>query len=441
MKRLFLNILFSMSSLALVAQVYQYPMNKMARVNGREVMFAFTPTATPYEIPLSSREFLERSFMHKEICLPPYKSHPTSFLAVEGIDRLDSVLITTGNKVEKILFLSDSMSVLQGQQFYDAEGKLTAEVALKYLNDKETERTITVSNGDNVVYKLGHNGPVSMEAKTQFGKESLTWVYKNSMPSMASQSGGRGRENAIFTYTPFKKLSSIKWKSGRGTIETTFEYSDYEASVMNPICLVKDEKLSSKMAWDVYNVEANKNQALVRVNNLQEKKIYEINGDSRDLISSYLLTFKPFANMKGGSKNMLSHVSYEGLSESYQESYDYTGDLKISKVVKSDMVVEYEYNGLGNIAKVIITPAIGDKSEIVFYYTNIEEERQRIAEEKAKAEAERIAREEEEKRLKEEEEAAAKAAEAEKRFEESQSSSDSEKSDSATPSDSDKKND
>ena len=116
MKRLFLNILFSMSSLALTAQVYQYPMNKMARVNGREVMFAFTPTATPYEIPLSSREFLERSFMHKEICLPPYKSHPTSFLAVEGIDRLDSVLITTGNKVEKILFLSDSMSVLQGQQ-------------------------------------------------------------------------------------------------------------------------------------------------------------------------------------------------------------------------------------------------------------------------------------------------------------------------------------
>ena len=45
MKRLFLNILFSMSSLALTAQVYQYPMNKMARVNGREVMFAFTPTA------------------------------------------------------------------------------------------------------------------------------------------------------------------------------------------------------------------------------------------------------------------------------------------------------------------------------------------------------------------------------------------------------------
>jgi hypothetical protein len=278
-----------------------------------------------------------------------------------------------------------------------------------------------------------------MNAKTQFGKESLTWVYKNAMPSMASQSGGRGRENAIFTYTPFKKLSSIKWKSGRGTIETTFEYSDYEASVMNPICLVKDEKLSSKMAWDVYNVEANKNQALVRVNNLQEKKIYEINGDSRDLISSYLLTFKPFANMKGGSKNMLSHVAYEGLSESYQESYDYTGDLKISKVVKSDMVVEYEYNGLGNIAKVIITPAIGDKSEMVFFYTNIEEERQRIAEEKAKAEAERIAREEEERRLKEEEEAAAKAAEAEKRFEESQPSSDSEKSDSATPSDSDTK--
>ena len=67
------------------------------------------------------------------------------------------------------------------------------------------------------------------------------------------------------------------------------------------------------MAWDVYNVEANKNQALVRVNNLQEKKIYEINGDSRDLISSYLLTFKPFANMKGGSKNMLSHIAYEGL--------------------------------------------------------------------------------------------------------------------------------
>jgi hypothetical protein len=253
-----------------------------------------------------------------------------------------------------------------------------------------------------------------MDAKTQFGKESLTWVYKNSMPSMASQSGGRGKENAIFTYSPFKKLKSIKWKSGRGTIETTFEYSDYEASVMNPICLVKDEKLSSKMAWDVYNVEANKNQALVRVNNLQEKKIYEINGDSRDLISSYLLTFKPFANMKGGSKNMLSHVSYEGLSESYQESYDYTGDLKISKVVKSDMVVEYEYNGLGNIAKVIITPAIGDKSEILFYYTNIEEERQRIAEEKAKAEAERIAREEEERRLKEEEEAAAKAAEVRK---------------------------
>ncbi|MEE1177126.1 MAG: hypothetical protein U0K71_08975, partial [Paludibacteraceae bacterium] len=121
------------------------------------------------------------------------------------------------------------------------------------------------------------------------------------------------------------------------------------------------------------------------------------------------------------------------------ESYDYTGDLKISKVVKSDMVVEYEYNGLGNIAKVIITPAIGDKSEMVFFYTNIEEERQRIAEEKAKAEAERIAREEEERRLKEEEEAAAKAAEAEKRFEESQSSSDSEKSDSATPSDSDTK--
>ena len=245
------------------------------------------------------------------------------------------------------------------------------------------------------------------------------------------QSGSRGRENATFTYTPQKRLSSIKWKNGRGTIETLFEYSDYEASVVNPIVLVKDEKLSEKLTWDIYSVANNKGQTLVRVNNLQEKKIYEINGDNRNLLSSYLLTFKPFANSKGGSKNMLSHVSYEGVDESFQESYDYTADLKISKVVKQDRMIEYEYNCLGNIAKVIITPSSGEKTEIQFFYTNIEEERQRFAEEKAKAEAERIAREEEEKRLKEEAEAAAKAAEAEKRFEESQSS-DSENSDASS---------
>jgi len=432
MKRLFINILFSLSSFAAMAQVYQYPMNKLARVNGTDAMFSCTPIANPSEVPLSSRAFFQKAFMHKEVCVPPYKSHPLSFLAVTGIDRLDSALIVTGDKVEKILFLSDSMSVLQTQQIYDATGKLTTEISLKYDNSgRETERTINLSEGDNVVYKIGAHGPLSMVAKTRGGNETINWTYKNAMVSMASQSGSRGRENATFTYTPQKRLSSIKWKNGRGTIETLFEYSDYEASVVNPIVLVKDEKLSEKLTWDIYSVANNKGQTLVRVNNLQEKKIYEINGDNRNLLSSYLLTFKPFANSKGGSKNMLSHVSYEGVDESFQESYDYTADLKISKVVKQDRMIEYEYNCLGNIAKVIITPAAGEKTEIQFFYTNIEEERQRIAEERAKAEAERIAREEEEKRLKEEAEAAAKAAEAEKRFEESQSS-DSENSDASS---------
>lgn len=394
-----------------MAQVYQYPMNKMVSINGKEVLFSFTPSGTPYEVPTSSREFLEKSFMHKEMCLPPYKSSPTSFLAVNGIDRLDSVLIETGDKVEKILFISDTMSVLQGQQFFDAEGKLTAEVSLTYMANKETERQITTANGETVEYKIGPNGPLSMSASTKMGSEAITWVYKNSMVSSASQTGSRGRESASFSYTPQRKLSSIKWKTSKGSVETLFEYSDYESSVVNPIYLVKNENYSSKLCWDVYDVMTeSKGQTLLRVNTLQEKKIYDINGGNRELVSSYLLTFKPFANSKGGAKNLLSHLAIEGLTDNYQESYDYTTDLKISKVVKPDKMIEYEYNGLGNIAKVIVTPGEGDKSEIVFYYTNIEEERIRLEEERAKAEAERKAREEEEKRLKEEAEAAEKAA-------------------------------
>ncbi len=369
--------------------------------------------------------------MHREICLPPYKSNPTSFLAVNGIDRLDSVLITTGEKVEKVLFISDSMSVLQNQKFIDAEGNITAEVNMTYVNNRETERVITTSDGDNVTYKVGPNGPLSMEGATKLGKMSLNWVYKNSLPSSATQIGGKGKESATFSYTPLKRLSSIKWKAGKGTVETLFEYSDYEASVVNPISLIKNEALSNKMAWDIFDVDSDdKGKTLLRVNTLQEKKIYDINNGSRELVTSYLLTFKPFANSKGGSKNMLSHISVEGLNDDYQESYDYTSDLKIYKVVKPDMLIEYEYNCLGNIAKVIVTPAAGDKTELVFFYTNIEEERQRLAEERAKAEAERLAREAEEKRLQEEAEAAAKAAEAEKAAE----SEDANESKSAEPS-------
>lgn len=426
MKRIFLNIFFSISSLAAMAQVYQYPMNKLQRVNGTDAVFSCTPIANPSEVPLSTLNFFQKSFMHKEVCIPPYKSHPLSFLEVQGIDRLDSALITTGDKVEKIIFLSDSMSVFQGQQFYNADGKLTAEVSFKYDNSgKETERVITLSEGDVVVYKMGNYGPTSMDAKTRFGKEYLSWDYKNGLVSYASQSGTRGKENATFSYTPQKKLSSIKWKTSKGTIESLFESNDYEASVVNPIVLVKDEKLSSKL-WDIYSVDNIKGQTLVRVNNLQEKKIYEIRNGNRDLISSYLLTFKPFANSKGGSKNMLSHIQFEGLNESFQETYDYTVDLRISKVVKQDRLIEYDYNCLGNIAKVVITPVSGEKTDIIFFYTNIEEERQRIAEEKAKAEAERIAREAEEKARLEEEKAKAEAERMEKEYEEQRQKEDAE---------------
>lgn len=442
MKRILLNILFSISSLAAIAQEYQYPMNKMARVNGADVMFSSTPIAIPNEIPLSSLGFFQKSFMQKEVCVPPYKSHPTSFLSVPDVDRLDSVYITTGDKVEKIFFISDSMSVLQGQQIYDAKGKLVSEIELKYnAKGEETERIITFNEIGKVVYKIGAYGPTSQVATTRFGNETITWTYKNGLVNIATQTGSRGKETATFTWTPQKKLNTIKWKTGRGTFESSYEFSDYEASVVNPIVLVKDEKLSAQL-WDCYFADNKKGQTLIRVNKLQEKKIYEINGGNRELISSYLLTFKPFPNKKGGSKNMISHISYEGLNESFQETYDYNDELKISKVVKQDKIIEYEYNATGNIAKVVITPSEGEKSEIVFYYTNIEEERQRIAEEKAKAEAERIAREEEEKarlaeeqakaeaermereyeeqRQKEQAEAAAKAAEAEKRFDESQ---------------------
>lgn len=417
MKRIFFNIFFLISAFAGIAQEYQFPMNKMARVNGTDVMFSSTPIANPNEVPLSSLGFFQKAFMQKEICVPPYKSHPTSFLTVTDVDRLDSALITTGDKIEKVIYLSDSMSVLQKQQIFDASGKLVSEIELKYSNGKETERIISFNDVGQVVYKIGQYGPLSQVAKTRYGNETLTWTYKNGLVSTATQTGSRGKESASFTWTPQKKLSSIKWKTGRGTIESLYDYSDYEASVVNPIVLVKDEKLSAQL-WDCYSVANNKGQTLIRVNNLQEKKIYEINGGNRELISSYLLTFKPFAYRKGGSKNMLSHISYEGLTESFQETYDYTTDLKISKVVKSDKMIEYEYNGIGNIAKVVITPASGDKTEIDFYYTNIEEERQRIAEEKAKAEAERLAREAEEKARLEEEKAKAEAERMEKEFEE-----------------------
>ncbi len=451
MKRILLNIFFSISSLAAMAQEYQYPMNKMARVNETDVMFSSTPIASPNEVPLSSLGFFQKAFMQKEICVPPYKSHPTSFLSVTDVDRLDSVLITTGDKVERILFISDSMSVLTGQQIYDASGKLVSEIELKYTKGEETERIITFNEVGKVVYKIGPYGPLSQVATTRFGNETLTWSYKNGLVSVATQTGSRGKETATFTWTPQKKLNSIKWKTGRGTTESLYECSDYEASVVNPIFLVKDEKLSEKL-WDIYSVDSKKGQTLIRVNKLQEKKIYEINGGNRELISSYLLTFKPFANMKGGSKNMLSHISYEGLNESFQETYDYTGDLKIAKVVKQDKLIEYEYNGIGNIAKVTITLSSGEKTEINFFYTNIEEERQRIAEEKAKAEAERIAREEEEKakaeaeriekefeeqRLKEEAEAASKATPSESNADDSQNSNDS-KSDTNSSSDENK---
>ncbi len=396
MKRIFLNILLSISSLAAIAQEYQYPMNKMARVNGTDVLFASTPVANPNEIPLTSLGFFQKSFMQKEICLPPYKSHPTSFMTVTDVDRLDSVLIINGEKVERIIYLSDTMSVLQGQQIYDASGKLVSEIELKYTNGKETERIITFNEIGKVVYKIGQYGPLSQVAETRFGNETLTWSYKNGLVSSATQVGSRGKETANFTWTPQKKLSSIKWKTGKGTVESLYEYSDYEASVVNPIFLVKDEKLSAQL-WDCYSVDNKKGQTLIRVNKLQEKKIYEINAGNRELISSYLLTFKPFPNKQGGFTNMLSHISYESVFENFQESYDYTVDLKIAKVVKEDRIIEYEYNATGNINNVVITLASGEKTEIDFFYTNIEEERQRLAELKAQAEAERIAKEEEEK--------------------------------------------
>ena len=120
MKRIFFNIFFLISAFAGIAQEYQFPMNKMARVNGTDVMFSSTPIANPNEVPLSSLGFFQKAFMQKEICVPPYKSHPTSFLTVTDVDRLDSVLITTGDKIEKVIYLSDSMSVLQKQQIFDA---------------------------------------------------------------------------------------------------------------------------------------------------------------------------------------------------------------------------------------------------------------------------------------------------------------------------------
>lgn len=448
MKRIFLNIFFSFASLAAMAQEYQYPMNKMARVNGTDVMFSSTPIANPNEIPFTSLGFFQKAFMQKEVCVPPYKSHPTSFMSVTDIDRLDSVLIISGPNVERIMFISDSMSVLQKEEFYDATGKLTAEVELKYTNGKETERVISFNDLGKVTYKIGPYGPLSQVAETRFGNETLTWTYKNGLVNIATQNGSRGKETATFTWTPQKKLNSIKWKSGKGTNETLFEYSDYEASVVDPIVLVKDEKLS-KQLWDCYSVESKKGQTLVRVNNLQEKKIYEINGGNRELISAYYLTFKPFPNKKGGFKNMLSHISYEGLNETFQETYDYNGELLISKVVKQDKMIEYEYNALGNITNLVITYASGEKTEIDFYYTNIEEERQRIAEEKAKAEAERLAREAEEKakaeaermereaeelRLQQEAEAA-KAAASEQKSDDAQAPSDA---NSSTPTESEK---
>lgn len=448
MKRIFLNIFLSVASLAVTAQEYQYPMNKMARVSGTDVMFSSTPIANPNEVPLTSLGFFQKAFMQKEICVPPYKSHPTSFLTVTDVDRLDSVLIIKGTNVEKIMFISDSMSVLQKEQFFDASGKMTSEIELKYTNGKETERVITYNDLGTVVYKIGPYGPVSMEAKTRFGNETQTWTYKNSMVSVATQTGSRGKETATFTWTPQKKLNSIKWKSGKGAIESLYEYSDYEASVVNPIALVKDEKLSAQL-WDCYSVDSKKGQTLIRVNNLQEKKIYEINAGNRELISAYYLTFKPFPSKKGGYKNMLSHISYEGLNESFQETYDYNSDLQIAKVVQQDKMIEYEYNPTGNINNLIITYASGEKTEIDFFYTNIEEERQRIAEEKAKAEAERLAREAEEKaraeaermereaeelRLQQEAEAA-KAAESEQKTDDAQAPSDA---NSSTPSESEK---
>ena len=70
MKRLFINILFSLSSFAAMAQVYQYPMNKLARVNGTDAMFSCTPIANPSEVPLSSRAFFQKALcIKKYVCL------------------------------------------------------------------------------------------------------------------------------------------------------------------------------------------------------------------------------------------------------------------------------------------------------------------------------------------------------------------------------------
>ena len=404
-KRTILGILLSASTYMIGnANPHRFPMEKVPFVDGEYIMFSSTPIPSDKQIPLSIREFAEYTRMHKVPALPPYYTSLTGYVINPGAERLDSVVIASENGGGgKVVLCYDSLGYLANQTIKDGPN-VYAEIKIK-RNEKhqEIERDIEYRNGDQMIYKLASGKPTHYELnENKRTTEKISWAYKNSMPFTATASSSSdGKISATFTYTPQKRVESIKMKKDGNLTTTLFEFSDYESSVYAPIVYKLNEKASKEKPYDIFTYYCKDNgDTYLRENKVANRNIYKMKGLDKEPILTASISYESYANgMEGGAKNMINRIVVKDKNGNIQrdEQFSYYPDLRMKAISSIEFgEITYIYNKDGNVKLIMITQN-GVQRTIHFYYTNFEEERQRL-------EAERLAREAEE---------AAKAAEAE----------------------------
>lgn len=385
------------------ANPHRFPMERVPLVNGEYIMFSSTPIPSDKQIPLSIREFAEYSRMHKVPALPPYYTSLTGYVINPGAERLDSIVIASENGGGgKVVLSYDSLGYLTNQTIKDG-ANVYSEITIK-RNEKhqEVERVIEYANGDQMIYKLASGKPVQYELnENSRTTEKVSWSYKNSLPFTATASSSAdGKMTATFTYTPQKRVESVKMKKGGDVTTTLYQFSDYESSVYDPIVYKLDEKISKSKPYDAFTYYCKNNgDTYLREHKVANRNIYKMKGLEKEPILTASISFESYANgAEGGAKNMTSRIVVRNQNGDIQrdEQFSYYPDLKMKALNSIEFgEVTYIYNKDGNVKLIMISQDEVRKT-IHFYYTNYEEERQRL-------EAERLAREAEE---------AAKAAEA-----------------------------
>lgn len=408
------------------ANPHRYPMERVPYINGEYMMFSSTAIPSEKQVPLSIKEFAEYTRMHKVPALPPYYTSLTGFVINPSAEKLDSVIIASENGGGgKIVFCYDSLGHLMNETIKDGTNIYTQIHINRNEKHQEVERVIEYSNGDQLIYKLGSGKPTQFEL-IENGRttEKISWSYKNAQPFTANASSNSdGKMTATFTYTPQKRVESIKMKKSGEVTTTLYEYSDYESSVYDPIVYKINDKVAKDKPYDVFTYYCKNNgDTYLREHKIANRNVYKMKGLDKEPVLSASISFESYANgMEGGAKNMTSRIVVKAENGDIQrdEQYSYYPDLKLKAFNSIEFgEVTYVYNKDGNV-KLIIMNQDGVNKTLHFYYTNFEEERQRL-------EAERIAREQEEAARKAEEEAKAQETEANAEAENNNSESNNE---------------